>query len=45
MLEPISDIWLLMLFFDPWPMASMVMTEATPIMMPSMVRKHLSLLL
>ena len=45
MFEPISDICALMLFFDPWPMASMVMTDATPIIMPNMVRKHLILLL
>ena len=45
MFEPISEIWAWMLFFEPWPMASMVMTEATPMMMPSIVRKARSLLL
>ena len=45
MLEPISLISAWMLRFDPCPMASMVMTDATPMMMPSMVRKARSLLL
>jgi len=34
MLEPISEICAWILFFDPWPMASMVMTDATPMMIP-----------
>ena len=29
-----------MLRFDPWPMASIVMTDATPMMMPSAVRNE-----
>ena len=45
MLEPISLISAWMLRFDPWPMASIVMTDATPMMMPSMVRNPRSLLL
>ena len=45
MFEPISLISAWMLFFEPWPMASMVMTEATPMMMPNMVRNPRSLLL
>ena len=45
MFEPISEICAWMLFFEPWPMASIVMTEATPMMMPSMVRKARNLLL
>lgn len=44
MLEPISEICLRMLLFDPCPMASMAMTEATPMMIPSAVRKERSLL-
>jgi len=44
MFEPISDICCWILFFEPCPMASIVMTDATPIMMPSMVRKARSLL-
>ena len=44
MLEPISEICLLMLCLLPCPMASMVMTEPTPMMMPSMVRNERSLL-
>ena len=34
-----------MLFFEPRPMASIVMTDATPMMMPNIVRKARSLLL
>ena len=45
MFEPISLIWAWMLRFEPWPMASIVMTDATPMMMPSMVRKARNLLL
>ena len=45
MLEPISLICAWMLCFDPWPMANIVITEATPMMMPSMVRNPRSLLL
>ena len=45
MLEPISEICAWMLFFEPCPMASIVMTDATPMMMPSMVRNARSLLL
>ena len=45
MFEPISEICAAMLSFDPWPMASIVMTEATPMMMPNIVRKQRSLLL
>ena len=37
--EPISAICACMLRFEPWPMASIVMTDATPMMMPSIVRK------
>ena len=45
MLDPISLISAWMLFFEPWPMASIVMTEPTPMMMPSIVRNPLNLLL
>jgi len=34
-----------MLFFEPCPIASIVMTDATPMMMPNIVRKARSLLL
>ena len=44
MLEPISAICFWMLTLEPWPMASMVMTEPTPMMMPSMVRNDRILL-
>ena len=43
-LDPICPISSRMLCLDPAPMASMEMTEATPIMIPSMVRKALILL-
>ena len=45
MFDPISEICSFMLFLEPWPMASIVMTEATPIMIPNIVRKQRSLLL
>ncbi len=45
MFEPISEICSRMLRFDPWPMASIAMTEATPMMMPNIVRNPLNLLL
>ena len=45
MLEPISLICAWMLRFEPCPMASIVITEATPIMIPSIVRKPRNLLL
>ena len=44
MFDPISEICAWILLFDPCPMASMVMTEATPMMMPNMVRKARNLL-
>ena len=43
--DPISAICARMLRFEPCPMASMVMTEATPMMIPNIVRKHRILLL
>ena len=45
MFDPISEICFCMLTFEPWPMAIMVMTDATPIIIPSMVRNALILLL
>ena len=45
MFDPISPISAWMLLLEPWPMASMVMTDATPMMMPSIVRNPRSLLL
>jgi hypothetical protein len=45
MFDPISLISDWMLFFDPCPMANMVMTDATPMMIPNMVRKPRNLLL
>ena len=45
MLEPICPISARMLCFEPLPMASIAMTEATPMMMPSIVRKQRILLL
>ena len=44
-LDPISLICAWMLRLDPWPMASIVITAATPIMMPSIVRNPRNLLL
>ena len=44
MFEPISAICSRMLRLEPCPMASMAMTEATPMMMPSMVRNPRNLL-
>ena len=44
MLLPISAMLACMLRLLPWPMASMVMTEATPMMMPRAVRKERILL-
>ena len=41
-------IWLIFrrtLSLEPWPMAIMMMTAATPMMMPSMERKERNLLL
>ena len=44
MFEPISAMFACMLFFEPWPMASIVITDATPMMMPRAVRNDLILL-
>src|SRR3990167_5550220 len=43
-LDPILEICFLMLSFEPSPMASIAITEATPIMIPSIVKKVLILL-
>ena len=43
-LEPMLAIWSWMLFFDPWPIASIVITDATPIIIPSIVRNERILL-
>jgi len=42
---PIDEISFLILCLEPSPMASMAITEATPIIIPSIVRKALSLFL
>ena len=44
-LEPISEICARILRFDPCPMASIAMTAATPMIIPSMVRNPRNLLL
>ena len=44
-LEPISEICARMLCLEPCPMASIVMTDDTPIIMPSIVRKQRNFLL
>src|SRR5262245_6422595 len=38
LLAPIDWMVLATAFFDPWPMPTMAMTAATPMMMPSVVR-------
>jgi len=43
-LVPILEIFSLMLFLEPSPMASIVITEPTPMMMPSIVSIALVLL-
>ena len=45
MFEPISLISAWMLLFEPCPMASIVITDPTPMMIPSIVRNPLNLLL
>jgi hypothetical protein len=45
MLVPMSDISSRMLLLEPSPMASMAITDATPMMIPSIVSKALSLFL
>ena len=45
MLVPICEMFWRMLSFEPWPMAIMMMTAATPMMMPSMERNERNLLL
>ena len=44
MFDPIEPISARMLCLDPLPMASIAITEATPMMMPSIVRKQRILL-
>lgn len=43
-LDPISEMLLWMLFLVPWPAASIVITDAMPMMMPKAVRKDRILL-
>lgn len=43
-LDPISEMLLWMLFLVPWPTASIVITDAMPMMMPRAVRKDRILL-
>ena len=40
MFEPISAMFACMLCFVPWPTASMVITDAMPMIMPNAVRNE-----